>query len=406
MKKTIVITGFGAIASNGNDTESFWEAILNGKDGYSDSNKYLDKDFPFRLCGLINGFKPQQYLTAEEIKTLDRSVQLGVAAATMAVECANLNIELIDKNRVAVIMGSTCGTNRAVEVKNFVDNWFESKEKVLDENYVNYNHSNIPNAISRKFGFKGVSYLVGTACASGNHSIGEGYDLLQLGKADVVICGGAEALNLLPLLGFNSTRSLAEKRCAPFDQNRDGIVIGEGSGILILETEEHAKSRGARIYAELKGWSINCDAENITAPITDGTRCSQLINQCVQHAAVDLSDIDYISLHGTGTQKNDETEANSIRRAFGCNWLKPQASSIKSMIGHTFGAAGGIEAVVSVLALRDQKLPPHINLEQVEEGLELNFVREKNKSAKVNNVLSLSFGFGGCNVATLFSKYN
>jgi 3-oxoacyl-[acyl-carrier-protein] synthase II len=248
--------------------------------------------------------------------------------------------------------------------------------------------------------------LVGTACASGNHSIGEGYDLLQLGKADAVICGGAEALNLLPLLGFNSTRSLAKKRCAPFDQNRDGIVIGEGSGILIIETEEHAKARGARIYAELKGWSLNCDAENITAPITDGTRCSQLINQCVQHAAVELDDIDYISLHGTGTQKNDETEANSIRRAFGSNWLKPQASSIKSMIGHTFGAAGGIEAVVSVLALRDQKLPPHINLEQVDEGLDLNFVKEKNKSAKVNNVLSLSFGFGGCNVATLFSKYN
>jgi len=406
MDKKVVVTGYGALACNGNNTDTFWDAILNGKDGYSDSHRYIDSEFPFKLCGLINNFEAEKFLTHDEIASLDRSAQLGLAAATMAIKKSELNINLIDKRRVAVIMGSTCGTNLAVEIKDFVKNWYTDREKVDTENYTQYNHSSIPNAISKKFGFKGVSYLEGTACASGNHSIGEGIDLIKLGKADVVICGGAEALNLLPHLGFNSIRSLASKKCAPFDKNREGIVIGEGSGVLVLESEDHAKARGGNIYAFLKGWSANCDAENITSPITDGTRCAQLIDICLANAGVNRNDIDYISLHGTGTPKNDETEANALRLSFGDNWMRPNVSSIKSMIGHTFGAAGGIEAVISVMAIQDQKMPPQINLSEVQKGLELNFVTETQKAAAINNVLSLSFGFGGCNIATLFSKYN
>ena len=406
MKKKVVITGYGAIASNGNDTETLWEALLNGKDGYSESYKHLNENFPFKLCGLIKHFKPENHLSTDEINTLDRSAQLGLVAAVMAIEKSQLDVNKVDKKRVAVIMGSTCGTNLAVETKDFVKNWFTEKDKVDTDNYTQYSHASIPNAISKKFGFRGVSYLQGTACASGNHSIGEGYDLIQLDRADVIVCGGAEALNLLPHLGFNSIRSLASTKCAPFDKNRDGIIIGEGSGVLVMESEDHAKARGATIYAYLKGWSANCDAENITAPITDGSRCAELIESCLENAGVSHDDIDYISLHGTGTAKNDETEANAIRLSFGKNWMRPNVSSIKSMIGHTFGAAGAIEAVISVMAINDQKMPPQINLTEVQEGLELNFVTEMNRNASVNNVLSLSFGFGGCNIATLFSKYN
>ncbi|NVO11304.1 MAG: beta-ketoacyl-[acyl-carrier-protein] synthase family protein [Bacteroidales bacterium] len=404
--KKVVVTGYGAIACNGNDTDTFWKAIMNGKDGYTDSHKFLDEKFPFKLCGLIKGFEPEKYLQSEEIAALDRAAQLGLVAASMAIQKSELDLNSVDKRRVSVVMGTTCGTNLAVEIKDFVNNWYTDKKQVDTDNYTQYNHSSIPNAISRKFGFKGASYLLGTACASGNHSIGEGMDLIQLGEADVVVCGGAEALNLLPHLGFNAMRSLATTKCAPFDKNRDGIVIGEGSGVLVLESEEHAKARGAKIYACLKGWSANCDAENITSPITDGTRCAQLIESCLENAQVSKDEIDYISLHGTGTPKNDEAEANAIHLSFKENALRPHVSSIKSMIGHTFGAAGAIEGVISVLAIKEQKLPPQINLSTVQEGLELNFVTETNKNASVNNVLSLSFGFGGCNIATLFSNYN
>lgn len=404
MNKNIVITGYGALASNGNDTDSLWEAMLNGKDGYSDSYKNLDDDFPFKLVGLVNDFDPTKYLSTDEVNNLDKSAQFSVAAAAMALEKSKLDLNSIDKHRVGVIVGSTCGTNLAVENNDFVNRWFTNKDSVLESNYTQYNHASIPNAISQKYGFKGVSYLTGTACASGNHSIGEAFDLLHLGKADTIVCGGAEALNLLPLLGFNSTRALDSTKCAPFDKNRDGIVLGEGAGMIILETEEHAQNRGAEIFAYLKGWSANCDAGNITAPIKDGSKCSQLIDDCLKNSGVNHQDIDYISLHGTGTPANDETEKNAIHRSFGENWQKPYVSSIKSIIGHTFGAAGSIEAVVSVMALEHQKLPPHINITELEDDYRLNFVTELNKQVNVNTILSLSFGFGGCNIATIFSK--
>jgi 3-oxoacyl-[acyl-carrier-protein] synthase II len=405
MKHQVVVTGLGSIASNGNSPEDFFTNLIAGKNGYIESDKHLSPDFPFRVCGKIPAFDLSKYLSEEEINTLDRSAQLGIIAASMAVEDSKLQSSSINPKRIAVVMGTTCGANLAIEENNFQNNWFENKDELDIGNFQRYNHADISNAISKKFGFRGSSYLEATACASGNHSIGEAYDLIQLGHADVVICGGAEAISLLPMLGFNASHALSQTLCSPFDKDRKGVIIGEGSGVLVLESAEHAQAREANIYAELKGWSLNCDADNITMPIVDGSRCEQLINSCLQNATIDSSTIDYISLHGTGTNFNDKTEVAGIKRAFGENYNKPLVSSIKSMIGHSFGAAGALEGVMSVLALNKNMVPPNTNLNEPEEGFDLNFVNNENYQKNIDSVLSLSFGFGGCNVATCFTNY-
>ena len=405
MSSNIVITGVGALASNGNDTASFWEALLQGKDGYSDSYKYLPEDFPFKVYGKLKEFDPSLYMSEEEYSKLDLSAQFAVAAATLAIEDSKLDLNTVDKTRVSVVLGTTCGANQSIEKNDFQNKWFNDAP-VNAINYKSYNHASIPNAVSQKFDLKGQSYLVGTACASGSHSIGEAVDMIRLGAADVVICGGSEAVSLLPLLGFNASHALSKEKCSPFDKNRSGVIQGEGAGILILESQEHAEARNARMLGKIPGWSANCDADNISMPVRDGSRCAQLIESCLSNANVAKEDVDYISVHGTGTKYNDQTEVNGIKKAFGQVYKKPYVSSIKSMIGHTFGAAGALEAVISVLAINQSKLPPSINLNEPDEEFDLNFITEKDFSSDVNNILSMSFGFGGCNVALMISKCN
>lgn len=399
----VVVTGIGAIACNGYDTDSFWKSIISGKEGYTQD---IDKEdnFPFKVYGKVNEFDPHKYLNEEEIEKLDRSAQLGLSAAKMAIDDSGIDINKLNKKRVAVVMGTTTGANLSIEENHFDYYWFNDEKDKIKDNLKRYYHSNIPNSISKKYGFQGPSYLEATACASGNHTIGEGKDLIQLGKVDVTICGGAESISLMSFLGFNSLRTLAKNKCAPYDKNREGIIIGEGAGILVLESYSHAVKRGAKIYATIPGWAINCDAFNITSPIISGERCAELINQCFKSSGINKEEIDYISLHGTGTDKNDLTEVNGIKKAFGSCSKKIAISSIKSMIGHTFGAAGALEGIVSVLSIKNQQVPPNINLEQPDDGFDLNFITKTFQKMKVNKVLSLSFGFGGCNVATIFSK--
>ncbi len=400
----VVITGIGALACNGNNVHDFWNSLMNGYVGYYNNDRYLPSGFPFKLCGIVKDLKFERYLTETEIRTYDRSALLALTAACMAIEDSQLDFNLCDRDRVSVIVGSTCGANLAVENYDFVNKWYSSNT-ANEINILQYRHSDIPNAISNKFALKGSSYLEGTACASGSHSIGEAYDLIKLGEADIVICGGAEALNLLPLLGFKALHALAKNKCAPYDRNRDGIVIGEGAGIIILESEKHALKRKAKVYTELSGWSINCDAENITAPVEDGTRCKELIISCLKNADKKGSDIDYISLHGTGTPKNDLAEGNGIRLALGERGSLVPVSSIKSMIGHTFGAAGALGSIAAILSITNGFIPPNMNLENIDELLKLNLISKPHTKADVELALSLSFGFGGCNVAILFNKY-
>jgi 3-oxoacyl-[acyl-carrier-protein] synthase II len=402
----VVVTGLGAISCNGNSVNEFWQSILGGKENYRRTIPFAENT-PFKIYGSI---QDQDIffnnLSGEEILQYDRSVLLALIAAQEAVSGSAINFNNCNKKRVAVIMGTTCGTNLSVEEDDFVMKWYSDQDSIGKKHFIKYNHSDIPNAISRKYQLQGASYLESTACASGNHSIGEGADLIKLGEADIVICGGAEALSLLPLLGFNSMSALSPDKCSPFDKDRKGVVIGEGAGVIILESEKHALQRNAKIYAKFQSWSINCDAENITAPIENGTRIAQLIKACLKDGNIDTNELDYISLHGTGTKKNDIAESNGIKLALKDQWNKTYASSIKSMIGHTFGAAGALNSIVSILAIQEGKVPPQINLICPQDNLGLNLVTKGNKCAQIDNALSLSFGFGGCNVACLFSKYS
>lgn len=400
--KRVVVTGLGAITCNGNCVEEFWQASINGKIGYRKlpfSPQYLDK-----TCGVIQGLDFSRFLSSKELESWDRATSLGLIASLMAMSDANLIDSKYTPSKCSVIIGTTLGTNSSLEVDDFTNKWYKDKQIINSKRFKQYRHVDIANAISLKFNFEGKSMLVGTACAAGNNAIGDAFDLIKMDEADVVICGGVEALGQIAILGFNSLQALAKDECKPFDKRRDGIVISEGAGILILESEEHARKRNARIYAEVGGWASNCDAGNITAPIEDGSRIAELIIKSLEVSNIDKHEVNYISLHGTGTKKNDIAESNGIVRIFG-NDIKPYASSIKSMIGHTFGAAGALNSIVSVLAICNSIIPPNVNLEEMDEDIKLNLITKENFHTSVNCALSHSLGFGGCNVAVLFKKY-
>lgn len=279
--KDVVVTGIGVLSSNGTNIESFWEALVSGKVGYGST--YLPPDYPFKTAGIICDPDFSRYLTPREIKQYDRATLLGMAAATQALQDARFPDFVHNSDEIAVIMGTTCGTNLTTESSDFEKKWFGKKiSDIPAETFQRYNHLSIANAISEKYGFTGPSYIIGTACSSGNNAIGEAFDLIRSGKATKVICGGVDSLSLLPIYGFHPTLSLSEDKCAPFDKNRRGLIISEGAGVLIIESEESALKRDAKVYARIEGWALNCDAEKLAAPIASGERCMQLIESCLE----------------------------------------------------------------------------------------------------------------------------
>ncbi len=401
----VLVTGIGVISPAGNSINKFWKSLMAGIDGYPSSRDCLPEDYLFEGISVVNDFRSEDYLNADEIDGMDRAAQFGVAAATQALTDANLlesgNFE------IPVIMGTTCGANLILEDGEFEKFWFESSTAhIKNINLEKYRHCSIANAISDKFLLKGPSYVLGTSCAAGNHALGEAFDMVSTGMCKIAICGGSEALSLLPLYGFHSIKALADEKCRPFDNPPSGLILGEGAGVLILENEKSALDRNSKIYARVRNWHLNCDAKVFSSPITDGTRCKELIMQCLKNAGITPKDIDYINLHGTGSNKNDLMEANGIKQAFDSCTQKPMASSIKSMIGHTLGAAGALDNIASVMSINESEIPPITNSVNLNKDCQLDFITQRNFKVDVKTALSLSFAFGGCNVATLFEKYN
>jgi len=400
----VVVTGMGVVSSLGADLDSFWESLINGKQGYTSNSSPMLQDQPFPLTGKIPSFLSEAYSRNEEDISLDRAAQLAVAAAGMAIDDAKLKIKT-DNAYIPVVMGTTCGANLTIEEKGFDEAWFSEVSREIDlEILAQYDHCSIANAISNNFSLQGPSYIVGTACAAGNHAVGEAADLIKLGRAEVVLCGGAESFSLLPVYGFHAINALADDACRPFDKERQGYVIGEGAGVMVLESLTHAKARGAHIYARLVNWALNCDATSFALPIADGARCRELILDCLDSSGLKPEDIDYINLHGTGSKTNDLMEVNGIKQAFPHCYRTISASSIKAMLGHTFGAAGILDNIATVLSLQKGVIPPIINLQTPDEGFDLNFVTKPHHAQRIDTALSLSFAFGGCNVATIFSR--
>ena len=417
--RRVVVTGIGLLSSIGNGKEETWNNLLKGKSGIKKIDNFNTDEFPCKIAGYIsndqnndNYIDITSHLDSREIKRNDRFIQYGIVAAKMAVEDAGIqNLSEEDKLNTGVIAGSGIGGletiyNGALTINN-------NGPRKLSPFFIPSSLINLLSGqISIKYGFKGPNHSVVTACATGAHSIGDAGEIIKRGAADIMIAGGAEAAVCeLGLAGFCAARSLStsyndnpELASRPWDKNRDGFVMGEGAGILVLEELQHAKKRGAKIYAELIGYGMSGDAHHITAPSEDGDGGFRAMKQSINMANISLEDINYVNAHGTSTIKGDEIELNAIMKLFNKH-ENLFVSSTKSSIGHLLGAAGSVESIFAILAINNSIVPGTLNLKDPIDSKNINLVANEPKETKINIALSNSFGFGGTNTALLFKNY-
>ena len=406
----VVVTGMGVISPVGNDIETFWRCLCQGQSGIVPVTSFDAAKFPSRIAGEVKDFDPSCFVEKKDIKKMDKFVQYGMAAAKMAMEDAGLDIHQEDPHKIGVVVGSGIGGLESIEKQHNV--YLDKGPGRMSPFLIPMLISNIlPGFISMYYGMKGPNFSVVTACATGNHTIGISLDLLRHGKADVMICGGAEAANTrLAFGGFCAMRALSQrndepqKASRPFDRDRDGFVMSEGAGILILETLEHAQKRKARMYAEVKGFGMTADAFHITKPAPNAEGSVRAMKLAIEDAQIPKEKISYINAHGTSTKYNDVYETVAIKQVFGDHAKKIPINSTKSMTGHMLGAAGGIESIVSILSIGRGQIHPTINLDNPDPECDLDYVAHTSRDIKLDTVLSNSLGFGGHNAALIFSK--
>ncbi|HLQ98430.1 MAG TPA: beta-ketoacyl-ACP synthase II [Candidatus Dormibacteraeota bacterium] len=408
-ERRVVITGLGAITPVGNDVKTMWENIVAGNSGIDFITRVDKDDFPVHVAAEVKDFDPTLYMEKRDARKMDLFTQYAVAGAKMAVEDAKLTIDDQIADRVGVWIGSGIGGMQTYE---------EQHQKFLEKGYRRVSPFFVPmlipdmaaGQVSIQLGAKGINSCTVTACASGANSIGDAFKAVQRGDVDYMITGGTEApLTNLSFAGFSSMKALSfnddpKTASRPFDKNRDGFVMGEGSGILILETLESAQKRGAHIYAEIVGYGSTGDAHHITSPAEGGEGAARAMKQALEDADLSPSDVDYINAHGTSTDMNDKYETAAIKTIFGEYATKIAISSTKSMTGHLLGACGGIESIISVKAIEDSIMPATMNYETPDEACDLDYVPNQARKQELNVVMSNSFGFGGHNVALIFKK--
>jgi len=411
MKNRVVVTGYGVVSPVGNDVDTFWESLITGKSGVGLITAFDTTEYPVKIAAEVKNFNPADYMDRKEIKRTDRFVQFAIAASRMAIERAGLEINDENRNRVGVYIGSGIGGLTTLEEQHRI--LLEKGPRRVSPFFIPMMIANMASGqVSIVLGAKGPNSTAVTACASATHSIGEAFHAIQLGKADVMITGGTEA-TILPLAvaGFCNAKALStrndepEKACRPFDKDRDGFVMGEGCGIIILESLEHAKKRGAKIYAEMIGFGMSGDAYHLTQPAPEGEGAARAMACALADAGIKPEDVSYINAHGTSTEYNDKYETMAIKQVFGEHAYKVAVSSTKSMTGHLLGAAGGIEAVACVKAIEEQIIPPTINYETPDPECDLDYVPNQARKAEVKVAMSNSLGFGGHNATIIFKKY-
>lgn len=411
MKKRVVITGLGAITALGNDIPSFWQAILAGKSGVGKITQFDAAKFDSQIAAEVKAFDPLKHFHAKEARHTPRFVQFGVVAAKEAFQDAKLDSANFDKHRMGVVVGSGIGSLRTIEEE--YDTFLKKGPSRLSPFLIPMLIVNEASGhISMHLSAKGPNSCVATACASGSHAIGDAFKILQRGDADIMIAGGTEScITVLGVGGFCALKALSrrnnqpEKASRPFERDRDGFVMAEGAGIVVLETLEQAQKRGARIYAEVVGYGMSADAYHITAPDPEGEGASRAMELALKDAGLKPEDISYINAHGTSTILNDKIETLAIKRVFKDFAKKIPVSSTKSMTGHLLGAAGGVEFVICALAIRDQVIPPTINYEHPDPECDLDYVPNQARQAKVEACLSNSLGFGGHNASLIIKKF-
>lgn len=408
--RRVVITGLGAISPLGNDVSSMWNNIVEGNSGIDTVTRVNKDDFPATVAAEVKDFDPTLYMEKKDARKMDRFTQYAVAASRMAVKDANLDINDSIADRVGVWIGSGIGGMETYE---------EQHSKFLERGYKRVSPFFVPmlipdmaaGQVSIQLGAKGINSCTVTACASGANSIGDAFKVIQRGGADYMITGGTEApITNMAFAGFSSMKALSSNpdpktASRPFDKNRNGFVMGEGAGILILESLESALERGAHIYGEIIGYGSTGDAYHITAPAQGGEGAARAMQQAINDAGIEASDVDYINAHGTSTDLNDKFETMAIKEVFGDHAYKVAVSSTKSMTGHLLGACGGVEAVIAIKSMTDSIIPPTTNYETPDEECDLDYVPNEARKQEVNVVMSNSFGFGGHNATLIFKKY-
>lgn len=410
-KKRVVITGLGVISPVGIGKEPFWSALVQGQSGIGPLTRFDPTAYDSKIAGEVKNFAPMQYLDRKEIKRMDRFTQFGVVAARLAMEDADLALDREDSERIGVVIGSGIGGIETLcEQHNVLLNKGPNRVSPL---FIPMMITNMAaGQIAIALGPKGPNITVVTACASGTNAVGEAFKILQRGAAEVVLAGGTETpIVPIAMAGFCSMRAMTtsndepQRASRPFDQNRDGFIISEGAGILALETLEHALARGARIYGEIAGYGCTADGYHITAPEPEGAAAARAMQLALQDAGVSPEQVDYINAHGTSTELNDKIETLAIKKVLGDHAYRVPVSSIKSMIGHSMGAAGALEAIACALSMCTGWVPPTINYEHPDPECDLDYVPNQAREHVVKVAVSNSFGFGGQNAVLVLRKF-
>jgi 3-oxoacyl-[acyl-carrier-protein] synthase II len=402
MKSRIAVTGLGLVTPLGVGRQEVWERLLAGRSGFAPVESFDTRAFSVHLGAEVRGFDPSPWVRRQQAGELGRASLLAIAAARQALEDAGLDPEAMEPERAGVAMGTTSGEPR--EVERFDDRYLAGELDQVGPEFIGlYPCHMIAVHVARELGFAGVNTMIPTACAAGNYAIAHAVDVLRAGRADVMLAGGADAFSRITYTGFARLGAIAPERCQPFDRNRKGMIPGEGAAVLVLETLDRARARGARIYAEMAGYGLSCDAHHMTAAHPEGDGAVRAMQRALADAGAAPGEIGYISAHGTGTPTNDRLETLAMKRVFGAAARKTPMSSIKSMLGHTMGAASAIEAAVCALAVSFDRIPPTMNLEEPEEDLD--FVPNVARDHRVVLAMNNAYAFGGNNASVILRKH-
>ncbi|SEL06854.1 3-oxoacyl-[acyl-carrier-protein] synthase II [Colwellia chukchiensis] len=408
--RRVVVTGLGILSPLGNCPESTWQNLLLGKSGITDITHFDTSEYPTRFAGLVKDFNAEDYMARKDAKKMDLFIQYGVAAGQQAIKDSGLEITPENAQRIGVAVGSGIGGLGLIEENHA--KLLKSSPRKLSPFFVPSTIINmISGHLSIMFGMKGPNISIVTACTSGVHNIGHAARMIAYGDADAMVAGGAEkASTTLGMGGFGAARAMSTRNDAPqqasrpWDKDRDGFVLGDGAGVVVLEEYEHAKARGAKIYAELAGFGMSGDAYHMTSPPADGAGAALAMQNAINDAKVDIANIGYINAHGTSTPAGDIAETNAVKSVFGDHAYQLMVGSTKSMTGHLLGAAGAVEAIFSIQALVNGAVPPTINLDNPDEGCDLDYIAHTARDADLNYALCNSFGFGGTNGSLIFKK--
>ena len=411
MKRRVVITGIGLICGSGNTKEEVWSSLIAGESRVAPITHFDTADFPVRIASEVRDFDPLKFIEKKEVKKMDVFIHYALAAAQEAMDDSGLRITEENATRVGTYIGSGIGGFGVIEREH--EKFLKGGPGKISPFFIVAAIVNLASGqVSIRFQAKGPNSATCTACSTGAHAVGDSFKIIQRGDADAMICGGAEAaITPMGVGGFSAMRALSTRNddpvraSRPFDAERDGFVIGEGAGILILEELEHAKARGAKIYAEVAGYGMSSDAFHITQPSEDGDGAVRVMKNALEDAGIQPEEVDYINAHGTSTHYNDKLETMAIKKVFGDSAYSVPVSSTKSMMGHLLGAAGGVEAGIIALTISNQHIPPTANLEKPDPDCDLDYVPNAGRRRDVRYALSNSFGFGGTNAALLMKRY-